>query len=395
MEKLHTSMRSAPPQETLAHAKAWAAMAGIDAVRDITALDVLGVPVFVSERRRSATDPYTYGKGRLPIESEVGAYMEAIETHFAEPGAGRVQTKLGTLRDLPGTAGRDDPIRDFVPKLGHDAKLDQSLLLARAHEVDGGADVWLAAELVFQPAPDIGPSLFGASSNGLASGNSVLEASIHALYELIERDIWSIEFVRSASLRVLDDSLPCEIGAIAEEAARNGLQLVVRHVPNDYAVPFFAAYLFDPESPDSRFFNGGWGCHHDRRIALTRAVTEAAQSRLAFLHGGREPEDATPDGVRREIARVCRQTPAIRFQEIPEQPVATPLEAQWTAAVATLRRVIDRPIYRVVYTPADGPLHVVRLVVPLLEHFTRSTMRIGPRMQAELEFHADQIDDVA
>jgi ribosomal protein S12 methylthiotransferase accessory factor len=66
------------------------------------------------------------------------------------------------------------------------------------------------------------------------------------------------------------------------------------------------------------------------------------------------------------------------------------LPAQWEAAASRLRRVIDRPIYRVVYTPSEGPLHVVRLIVPLLEHFTRSTMRIGPRMQAELRALAEQ-----
>lgn len=398
MERLHTSMRSVSPQDTLLHAKAWAAMARIDAVSDITGLDVLGVPVFVSERHRSATDPYTYGKGRVPIESEVGAYMEAIETHFAEPSVGLVQTKWGTPFDLPDAGGCGDPVADLAPKLGCVAAPDQNFLLARAQDVESGTEVWLPAELVFHPAPDVGPSLFGASSNGLASGNSVLEASIHALYELIERDIWSIEFVRGASVRVLGDSLPREIAEIVARAARNGLRLVIRHVPNDYAVPFFAAYLFDQNNADCRFFNGGWGCHHDRRIALMRAVTEVAQSRLAFLHGGRKLENASSDGadgVRQEIAKVCRKTPAIGFADIPEQTVAEPLDAQWNAAVSCLRRVIGRPIYRVVYTPANGPLHVVRLVVPLLEHFTRSTMRIGPRMQAELEYQAGRVEEVA
>ncbi len=89
--------------------------------------------------------------------------------------------------------------------------------------------------------------------------------------------------------------------------------------------------------------------------------------------------------MRQQIETVADTTASIRFADIPEQPFATSLIAQWAAAVTCLRRVIDRPIYRVIYTSSEGPLHVVRLVVPLLEHFTRSTMRIGPRMQAELE----------
>ena len=401
VERLHTSTRIVPPQTTLRHAKAWAKLAGIHAVSDITAMDRLGVPVFVSERLQSATDAYAFGKGCLPIESEVGAYMEAIESYFSEPGVAQIETRWGWPSELSGVGEGRDPIFEFAPKFGRRAARDQALLLARAQDVESGAEGWIPAELAFNPAPDVGTALYGSSSNGLASGNSVLEASIHALYELIERDIWSIEFVRNRSARVTGEGLPGEVYKITETAARNGLRLVLRYVPNDYGIPFFAAFLFDPNNLESRFFNGGWGCHHDRRVALTRAVTEVAQSRVAFLHGGREPERwddrlAEADRVKRQIGIVSSKTPSIRFEDIPERPAAAaPLAAQWAAAVDCLRRVIDRPIYRVIYTPTEGPLHVVRLLVPLLEHFTRSTMRIGPRMQAELEAHANEVEEIA
>ena len=401
MERLHTSTRIVPPQTTLRYAKAWAKLARIHAVSDITAMDRLGVPIFVSERLQPATGAYAFGKGCLPIESEVGAYMEAIESYFSEPGVAQVETRWGRPSELSGVGRGCDPVFEFAPKLDRRADPDQALLLARVQDVESGAEGWIPAELAFNPAPDVGTPLYGSSSNGLASGNNVLEASIHALYELIERDIWSIEFVRNRSARVTGDVLPGEVHNIVETAARNGLRLVVRYVPNDYGIPFFAAFLFDPNNLESRFFNGGWGCHHERRIALTRAVTEVAQSRLAFLHGGREPERcddrrAEADRVEQQIGTVSSKTPSIRFEDIPERPVAaTSLAAQWVAAVDCLRRVTDRPIYRVIYTPPEGPLHVVRLVVPLLEHFSRSTMRMGPRMQAELEAHSNEIEEIA
>ncbi len=389
MNRLHTSTRIVAAQTTLGHAKAWAALAGITAVSEITGLDCLGVPIFISQRPGAGANPFAFGKGPVALESEVGAYMEGIESHFAEPGAGGVETRWGTPRDLA------YPISEFVPKLDCRAAPDQTLLLARAEDVETGAVSWLPAELVFNPSPDVGAVLFGASSNGLASGNSVAEASLHALLELIERDIWSIEFVRNRSARVADDSLPAEVREIAERAARSGLRLVVRSVPNDYGVPFFAAYLCDPKNLSRRFFNGGWGCHLDRRIALMRAVTEAAQSRAAFLHGGRQPpvwdeERPEADGIRERHEIVSCALPGIRFEDVADRAVDGPLSEQWTAADACLRRVVDRPIYRVVYTPPDAPLQVVRLIVPLLEHFTATTLRVGPRMQAELEADADR-----
>ncbi len=384
-------MRIIPPQTTLLHAKAWAELAGIQSVRDITALDCLGVPVFVSARASPAAYPYSFGKGRVPAEAETGAYMEAIETYFSEPGIAQLETRFGLPAELPGAGTGYDHIMEFAPKLGYFSDPAQPLLLVAAEDVESGAKTWLPAELVFNPAPQgAGASLFGASSNGLASGNSVLEASIHALYELIERDIWSIEFIRNRAAWVDHADLPREAQNIAEAAARNGLRLVIRYVPNDYGLPFFAAFLFTPDKPERRLFNGGWACHPQRDVALMRAVTEAAQSRLAFQSGLCEPEASTIPGadaerVSQHIEAVSRKVPSIRFTDIPQQPAGTGLEAEWATAVSHLRRVIDRPIYRVVYTPAAAPLHVVRLIVPLLEHFTHGTNRMGPRMRAALE----------
>lgn len=391
VERLHTSIRAVRPQTTLRYAKAWAKLAGVHEVRDITAMDCLGVPMFVSERRGAASSTYTFGKGRFPMNSEVGAYMEAIESYFSEPGVARVETRCGWPSELSGVRADCDPILEYAPKFDYRADPNRALLLARAEDVESGVEGWIPAELAFNRAPpDVDKPLYGSSSNGLASGNTVLEASIHALYELIERDIWSIEFVHNRSAQVDHGGLPCYVRKIVEAAARNGLRLVTRYVPNDYGIPFFAAFLFDPNKLERRLFNGGWGCHHGRGIALMRAVTEAAQSRLAFLHGRREPKRsddplAEADRMRQQIETVSNTTSSIRFEDIPEQHLATPLAAQWAAAASCLRRVIDRPIYRVIYTPSEGPLHVVRLIVPLLEHFTPSTMRIGPRMQAELE----------
>jgi ribosomal protein S12 methylthiotransferase accessory factor len=359
---------------TLAHAKAWAERVGIRSVSDITHLDCLGLPVFVSERRDAMTDGFSFGKGREPVLAEIGAYMEAIEHHFAEPGVAAIATRWGR-------AGEID-IAEFAPVLNHGAAPGAPLLLARSEDAQSGAEGWIPAELVFCPAPEGTARLFGASSNGLASGNSIAEASLHALFELIERDIWSIEFVRDRSRLVLQ--LPDDARTVEDAAARGGLRLVVRHVPNDFGMPFFAAYLFDPARPEPKFFNGGWGCHLDKRIALMRAVSEVAQSRAAYLHGGRVWDGADMD-VTAQIETVSRAGDAVAFDAIADAGAASDVDAQWDAAVACLRRVTDRPIHRVVYTPEEGPLHVVRLVVPMLENFSRDAMREGPRLQAELE----------
>jgi ribosomal protein S12 methylthiotransferase accessory factor len=392
--------RARCPATTLKFAKRWVGPAGIAEVFDITHLDPLGVPTFVSVRPQARADVFTFGKGKDPIEAEVAAYMEAIEYFFAEPGVANVGTRWGTPRDVTGAATGEraaDAILDYAPILHRRAALDAPILLASARDIETADDLTVPAELIYYPAPHVGQSLFGSSTNGLASGNSILEATYHALAELIERDVWSFELVRDCSVLVAPTSLPNEARDIVERAERKGLRLIVRTVQNDYAVPFFAAFLFDPERPCRRFFNGGWGCDLDRSFALMRAVTEAVQSRLAFLHGGRKvPRTGAPPGpadepedearlVARHILGVCDVSSMTSYDDVPVISVPGPLEQRLDLLITRLRRVVATPICRCVLTPADAPLHVVRLVVPLLESFKETRIRVGRRLKSEIE----------
>src|SRR5215813_1787267 len=392
-----SSMRSLAPETTLRYARQWAASAGISEVREITDLDVLGVPVFASVRPQARGEPFTFGKGLRRVDAEVGAYMEALEFYFAEPGVGCVSTRWGSAKDVAGHERADDAILDFVPLLQREVDLDGPLLLASARDLETGDERAIPAELIYYPAPDVGQSIFGSSTNGLASGNSLLEASIQALLELIERDIWSFEFVRHSSKLVEASSLPEDVREIVERADRNGLQLKVRTIPNDYGMPFFAAFVFDLNNPRRERFNGGWACDLDRERALVRAVTEAAQSRVAFIHGGRKVPtlrsagsalDARQRGaklVRQHMLGVSDSRQQALFTDIPDLAFAGTLQEKLDAVIGRLRRVCVEPIYRVVLTPAESPLQVVRLVVPLLESFKETRIRLGRRLKAAID----------
>ena len=64
---------------------------------------------------------------------------------------------------------------------------------------------------------------FGSGSNGLASGNSVLEATVHALAEVIERDVTSFHNARDASHLIQPQTLPEPIAGSARSPQRPGL----------------------------------------------------------------------------------------------------------------------------------------------------------------------------
>jgi len=389
-------MRSLAPEQTLRYAKQWAATAGISEVRELTDLDILGVPVYMSVRTEARGESFTFGKGLRRVDAEVGAYMEALEFYFAEPGIGRISTRWGSARDVVGQERTDDAILDFVPLLQREVHLDGSLLLASVRHLEKGDECAIPAELIYYPAPDCGQSLFGSSTNGLASGNSLLEASIQALLELIERDIWSFEFVRGTSKLVETASLPHDVREIVDRAERNGLRLKVRTIPNDYGMPFFAAFVFDLNNPSRKTFNGGWACDLDRDRALVRAVTEAAQSRVAFIHGGRkvpasragfslDAQQREAKLVRQHMLGVSDPRQQTSLTDIPDLATAGTLQQKLDAVIERLRRVVQAPIYRAVFTPPESPLQVVRLVVPLLENLKETRVRVGRRLKATID----------
>ena len=384
--------RLVPAGKTLREARSWAARIGLGRVIDITPLDRIGCPVFASIRPNASATPVSFGKGLRPIDAEVGAYMEAIETFFAEPGAGAVECEWRTAGQVAGADRRRDAILDFSPIYQRSIDLERPLLLARAHDVDTGEPCLVPAELVYHPAPDVGQPVFGSSTNGLASGNSVLEASIHALAEVIERDIWSFEAARNTSRFVDPATLPAFARAVLERISGSGLPCAVRQVPNAYGLAFFAVFIFDPKRPEPATFNGGWGCHTNRRIALTGALCEAAQSRLAFIHGLR----SLPAGGRlNSVGARVRQQRSVRaamsterssaYRDVPSVAVSPDPDRQWDELKAHLRRVTDMPIYRVVYTAPRDPLQIVRIIVPTLEDFRPETMRVGPRLRDALD----------
>lgn len=391
------SMRSLAPETTLLNARQLSATAGISKVRDISDLDVLGVPVFLSTRPQALADNVTFGKGLTALQAEVGALMEALEFYFAEPGNGCVSTTWGTARYVAGQDKREDAILDFVPLLQREIDLDGPLLLASARDIESGDEVFIPAELVHYPARNVGQSLFGSSTNGLASGNTVVEATIQALLELIERDVWSFEFVHNTSQLVAAETLPPEVLNIVARAAHNGLELKVRTVANDYGMPFFVAFLFDLNHPSRKNFSGGWACDLDRSRALVRAVTEAAQSRVAFIHGGRKvrksahTEEREAELVKQQMLAVSDARDQVEFSHVPDLSFTGTLDQKLDAIVGRLRRVVQSPIYRVVLTLPELPVQVVRLVVPLLENLKENKVRVGRRLKEAIELNTAEL----
>lgn len=399
MIRYGSSYREVAIETTLARAQQVAPQLGISRVTEITYLDRIGVPVFVAIRpdAQPGSICVSAGKGMTADEARIGAYMEAIELAWAEYG--RTRTPLSTIPsgEVLDGASRPEALLDFCPSWGQVLDRTADMQCVRAADIVTGESYLIPAETVFHPLPTElgGVRYFGSGSNGLASGNTVLEATVHALAEVIERDVTSFHNARDASRLVRKDTLPEPISGLLAHLSDQGFELVVRALPNPFGLPCFMAVSFDRSQPEVTL--RGDGCHPVRSIALLRAVTETIQCRLSLIHGGRDDlanvhrpfKSLSPEEKAEAYAAVLggllSDPQPIAYTDLPDHAgIVGDLPGCLALLIARLYTVGFPRVLRFVYTPPDYPLQVVRVIVPGLECYSRDTNRIGPRLRRYL-----------
>ncbi|HKS46406.1 MAG TPA: YcaO-like family protein [Amycolatopsis sp.] len=258
---------------------------GITRIADVTGLDTLGVPVAMAVRPLAKSLSVSQGKGRTKLLAKISAAMEAIELWHAEN-----TKKAITYPQTPGRA-LNLPYRIGDLASGPDALVTDTILLDWGECVGmlSGRAVPVPSELVALNGHDKrrwSPAGLKWSSNGLASGNSRKEASLHALYEVVERDALSRQ-PRSASPEYVDPASIADVAcsSLVKSIMATGASLTINRLTNRFGVPCFGAKVWSTDFPVVCL---GWGAHLDPHVAVSRAITEAAQSRLTAITGSRD-----------------------------------------------------------------------------------------------------------
>ena len=363
---------------------------GITRLGNITGLDRIGIPVAVAVRPNSRSVSVSQGKGFDLPQAMASALMEACEGfHAEEIGPGRLAAYRDLAADatvvdpatLCGTGTPFDPAATISWTLGYD-------LLRREK-------CWVPAEIVHTDYTLEREGYFLAGSNGLASGNHLIEAAIAAICELVERDsvaLWHARSIRLQARRALDlasvDDPDCR--ALLDRYASAGFAVRVCDATTDIAVPAFLCQIRDRAPGDPRQLRRfqGSGCHPDRAIALARALTEAAQTRLTYIAGMRD--DLLPARYREpanaEIAdalfdALAREGDPVSFEAIAGF-AADDLAHDLHWLLDRLREIGIARAIAVDLTRADFAIPVVRMVVPGLEGDPRHpSYRAGARAQ--------------
>jgi ribosomal protein S12 methylthiotransferase accessory factor len=372
--------RALPPEETLRRAEAKLPAAGITRIADITNLDRIGIPVFSSIRPmadRGAISVYN-GKGATPTEAKVSAMMEGLERYSAEVRDRELKidsfTHLGT--------GALDP-RELILPAGADP--DAMIPWTAGWDIMNDEEILVPSNAVFHPLPHDYKSLFRTNTSGLASGNVIEEAIFHGLAEVIERDAWAlVEATRNTGplIRDVEDG---QAKGLLDKFAAAEVDVYLRDITSDIGVPTCAAAADDVRLRDPTLLTTGMGTHTSASVAVLRALTEVAQSRLTQIHGARE--DTTLADFRKQIGYDRTKRLNKHWFEASENKSFAEIQSFESDDFLLdikymMKKLEEAGLNRVVVvdlTREEIGLPVVRVIVPGLEITAVDPERVGKR----------------
>lgn len=287
------TIRSRTPAETLAWAKPHLKILGITRLANVTGLDTIGIPTVLSIRPNAKHLSVSQGKGISYELAEASAVMEAIETYHIENPPEPILK--GSYADLSKMHNVVDP-QIFNPGFFSLEEIhNKEIAWIEAIDLVSNKNCYLPYALISLNSSilRIAHGQFAVSSNGLASGNCLEEAICHGLYEVIERDSlfrWGMfnedELNQTAiNLETVTDPILCEL---IEKYRRAKIALRIWDITSAVGIPSFHCAVQDTNELRGLTISTGTGTHIVKEIALSRALTEVAQSRLTLISGSRD-----------------------------------------------------------------------------------------------------------
>lgn len=284
-------LRSVPAADLLAAASSAAAQAGVTRLADVTRLDRIGLPVWQAVRPASRALSVHQGKGASPEDAQLGALLEAVESHAAE--SFQAVATVCSFDDLPQDR-RAPAIGDFAADREQPPKPDEWVGWVEGEALPGARAALLPFPLVSLDFTTASLSRFDRASNGVATGRTRDEAILAALHELIERDAvveWQAEDMVARMAGAVDPRLvPFDwFRELEERIARAGASVACYCVPALTGTPVFACEINDT-GKDGLPYRAmqGRAAHPVPEVALFKAIAEACQSRAAFIAGARD-----------------------------------------------------------------------------------------------------------
>jgi ribosomal protein S12 methylthiotransferase accessory factor len=268
---------------------------GLTRLANISRLTPGSFPVYQSSRPDIFSHSFTgqntgaQGKGLSKIQAKISCIMETIESYCMEPrneilirGSYEYLSKQHVMLPpwiFPLQRGAAKPLAT------------EPFMWTESLVLGGHQPVLVPAECVyfpFFPRDFATRPAFISTSNGVAAGATYLEATIHALYELIERHyfgLWEHGKIRAHAF--ISEELDCvpQIQKFRKSImGMFSMEILALRLAGIRNLPTFACWLLRQDGP----WLFGSGCAANFDIAIHRAVSEAIQADAVLVSGTRE-----------------------------------------------------------------------------------------------------------
>ncbi len=380
------------PEKTIENNEDKLKIAGITRIADITDLDRIGLPIYTAIRPTAEDGAVSIygGKGIAKDHARASAMMEGFERYSAERQDSD-ETTIATLEEISELGEFITPESLNLPKDFKKQNLDSMKLeWSTAKDLISNKEYLIPTNAIYHPYihGNECESLFKSNTNGLASGNVLEEAILHGIFEVIERDAWSIFELTHKNYAQIDlDSIESDIvNETINKFESEGIKIKLMDFTADIKVPTIAASADDTVTRDAGLLTLGMGTHLDPEVAILRALTEVAQSRATQINGARE------DTVRADFAREAgyermKRINKYYFRDEEEKISLSSIENKSTTSITKDLEIVKEELMandidKILYYDLTRPeldVSVVRVVIPEMELFALDPSRAGYR----------------
>jgi len=362
------------------------ASAGITRLADVTRLDVVGIPTWQAVRPAAIVLSVSQGKGRSHLDAKISAAMEAIEhaswerfqpvPRWSNIAAFQCESVVNPLE-----------LADFI----HGSISPRAELpWCSTRDLVSGREIWVPHDITCVQRGGTyhkGPKHAFATTNGLASGSSIVEATLHALLEVIERDAHACadyfmehEGLPRPQMDVESFEQPGVLDLVKMVRAAN-LEVLVFSNDNEAEISCYSVYLVDKAVMG--LTNVGHGAHLDPNIAVTRAIIEAAQGRITMISGTREDNSRADYRFLHEVGAVLAERAmfesSLSSRPLPAPNKATEIKSSLDEAleyiVARLQQLGHQSVLQIDMTSPQVGIPVAKVLVPGLSGYHRPILK--------------------
>jgi ribosomal protein S12 methylthiotransferase accessory factor len=366
--------------------------AGITRIADITDLDRIGLPIYTAIRPTAEDGAVSIygGKGITKDHARASAMMEGFERYSAERHESD-ETTIATLDEISDLGDYINPESLNLPKdFRKDNLKSMKLEWSPVKDIISDNEYFIPTNAIYHPYinADDCASLFKSNTNGLASGNILEEAILHGIFEVIERDAWSIFELTHKNYAQIDlNTIESDIiNECIDRFESEGIKIKLMDFTADINVPTIAASADDTVTRDAGLLTLGMGTHLDPEVAILRALTEVAQSRATQINGARE------DTVRADFAREAgyermKRINKYYFRDEDEKIDLSSIENKSTTSInrdleIVKEELMANDIEKILYYDLTRPeldVSVVRVIIPEMEIYAIDPSRAGYR----------------